>query len=312
MIVTTDAHARPCPGVTQAISKTEEKLRQGENIITAGELIHNRREVARLEELGLQYVTPGEVDALAKKKALKDHTFLVRAHGEKEEILKKSDQYGMKNLDATCPIVRHSQKIVDTHVKEGWGIVIVGKKNHPEVVGIESRARGSIKVISTLKETEQDFDNRTLLIAQTTIDPALFNKVRTRLFKKIPRLKVVDTTCRYLRKRQKSMREFAAAHDVIIHVGGKNSSNGKLLHETSLQVNKRSYRVESCDEVNPEWFREGDSVGVTGYASTPRWQLEEMHYYLEHLKLDENPKGLKNRKGGTFLWWPRKKTRTKK
>ena len=312
MIVTIDPQARPCPGVEQAVLKTEERLRQNETIYAIGDLIHNRREVARLEDLGLNVVSEQTLDDSLEKGDLKDKWFLIRAHGERENVIEKARKAGMKILDAACPIVLHSQKIVDDHIKEGWGVIIAGKKTHPEVVGLVSRSRGLATVIDSVPGSSQEFDNRSVLLAQSTIDPDLFDRIRARLIKKIPGLKVVDTTCRFLQKRQESIRQFSAEQDIVIHVGGKNSSNGQLLYKTGLQVNERTYHVSACEEVDSGWFRTGDCVGVTGCASTPRWQLDEMQYYLQNLTIDKNPKGLKNRKGGKFLWWTRKKTNSTK
>ncbi len=307
MIVSIDEKAKPCPGVEQAIERTEEKLRQNEVVFAIGGLIHNRREVERLQNLGLKIVTREELGRIDKKALVNAH-FLVRTHGETEEIIEEARMLGLRILDATCPIVRHSQEIVAEHVKDGWGIIIVGKNAHPEVAGLKERTRGSGVVLSSERDISRtDFVNRSVLLAQSTIDPALFNRIRRRLINKLPDLKVMDTTCRFLSNRQKDIREFSSQNDAVIHVGGVNSSNGELLFSTGLEVNGNSYRVEAPEEVDPRWLRKIERIGVTGCASTPRWQLDEMKSYLDNTHFEKNPKGLKNRKGGQFAWWTRKK-----
>ena len=304
MIVTVEAMARPCPGVEQAVVLTEEALRRGEPLYTVGQLIHNRREVERLQGLDLHHIDSGNFDDLSGRENFKDSQFLVRTHGESEDVLKKAQECGLKIVDATCSIVRHSQNLVDQHVREGWGIIIAGDKVHAEVKALVGRTKGCGVVVSTLEEIEhQNFEDRSLLLAQTTIDPVFFSKIRRILSTRLSGLKIVDTTCRFLRNRQDDITAFSSKHDLIIFVGGNNSANCNLLHKAALEVNKRSFRTEGPEDVQKKWFRKGDRVGISGGASTPRWQLEEMRSYLSNHKYGKNPKGLKNRKGGKFLWW---------
>ena len=120
-------------------------------------------------------------------------------------------------------------------------------------------------------------------------------------------MKIVDTTCRFLQKRQKDISAFSEGQDVLILVGGENSANCQLLYKTASQLNRRSYKVEGPEQISDKWFRDNDRIGISGGASTPRWQLEEMKIYISNHHIDKNPKGLKNRKGGRFLCWMRKK-----
>ncbi len=312
MISTIESKARPCPGVQRAIEMVEEVLRREEALYLFGQLIHNRREVDRLCEMGLQQINLDVLDDPKKREKYADGRVLIRAHGEPEEVLERIQDMGFNVLDTTCSIVRHSHDLIDQHIREGWSIAIVGHKDHPEVAGLLAHAKGSGVVISDIEEASTiDLDERTLLLAQSTIDVQFFYDVGRLLSKRLSGLKIIDTTCRFLKTRQKDIHTFGKGNDVIILVGGEHSSNCRLLHQTSLSVNPRSYKVKSTDEIDHSWFKDGDQIGITGGASTPRWQLEEMKSFLNNHHFDKNPKGLKNKKGGRFLWWIRKKPNSK-
>jgi 4-hydroxy-3-methylbut-2-enyl diphosphate reductase len=312
MISTIESKARPCPGVQHAIEMVEEVLRREEKLYLVGSMIHNQREIDRLCEMGLQQIDLNVLDDPRKRDKYINGRFLIRAHGEPEDVLKRIQDVGFDVLDTTCSIVRHSQELIDQHIREGWSIAIVGHKDHPEVIGLLARAKGSGVVISDINEASTiDLDERTLLLAQTTIDGQFFYDVGRLLSKRLSRLKIIDTTCRFLKTRQKDIQTFGKTKDVVILIGGKKSSNCRLLYQTSLNVNPRSYKVESPDEIDHKWFKDGEQIGITGGASTPRWQLEEMKSFLNNHHFDKNPKGLINKKGGRFLCWIRKKTNRK-
>ena len=233
MIVTIESKARPCPGVERAVALTEEILGRGAVLYSAGQLIHNRREVERIQGMGLQLIAPETLTDLLRKKEFDGAHFLVRTHGESEEILQKVRERGLQIVDATCPIVRHSQDLVAQHIQEGWGIVIAGSKDHPEVMRLLSRTKGCGVVVSDREEAVNlDLEDRSLLLAQTTVDPVFFSEVRRILSGKLSGLKIVDTTCRFLRNRQIDLKAFSNQQDVIILVGGNNSTNCRLLFNT--------------------------------------------------------------------------------
>ncbi|MBN2104116.1 4-hydroxy-3-methylbut-2-enyl diphosphate reductase [bacterium] len=310
MIVTIEPKARPCPGVERAISMAEDALRHGETVYSIGELIHNTREIERLEKLGLVQIQNQVLDQAEKlRKKYAGSDFLVRAHGERQSVIDQARECGLNPINATCQIVRHSQDMVEQHIRDGWRIIIVGKKEHPEVLGLLDRTNGNGSVVSSPDEaSEQEFEERSLLLAQSTVDPELFSSVRRTLSKRLSDLKIMDTTCRFIRTRQKDITEFSQGQDLMLIVGGKHSSNCRLLYETARKVNPRSYHIEGPKDIDWSWFQEGDCVGISGGASTPRWQMEEVKNYLENRSQEKGPKGLKNRKGGIFTWWMKRKT----
>lgn len=313
MIVTVESKARPCPGVERAVAMAENILRRDETLYSIGQLIHNRREVERLGHMGLRVMKPESLDELLKKNEFNGEYFLIRTHGETVDILEKVQESTIHIVDATCPIVRHSQKLVDQHVSEGWGIIIAGDKKHAEVRGLLDRTKGCGVVISNIEEVKHlEFEHRSLLLAQTTIDSRFFSEVRIHLSKKLSDLKIVDTTCRFIRNRQDDVRAFSAEQDVFIIVGGDNSANCRLLYDSAVEINPRSYRLEEPRDIDKNWLMNCVSVGISGGASTPRWQLKEIQSHITNYENEKNPKGLANRKGGNFLWWTRKNHKTKK
>jgi (E)-4-hydroxy-3-methyl-but-2-enyl pyrophosphate reductase len=307
MPITIDPKAKSCPGVMRALEVATEKLRRGEAVYALGQLIHNRREMERLEGLGLRMVDPAWL--LDTGTDVKGAHFLVRAHGESPVVIRQAKERGLDILDATCSIVHHSHEVIEQHVREGWGIAIVGNPEHPEVEALLARSNGYAVVISNLKGVaKNEFEAQTLLLAQTTVDPVLFAEIRKAMIPRVTSLKMIDTTCRFLRLRKNDMTAFAREQDAIIVVGGGNSANSRLLFETARSVNPRSFFVESPSDLE-ERIDISLRIGISGGTSTPRWQLEEMKSFLE-TQMDINPKGLKNKKGGKTSWWLRKNATT--
>ncbi|HHS13560.1 MAG TPA: 4-hydroxy-3-methylbut-2-enyl diphosphate reductase [bacterium] len=313
MIIHIDDRARPCPGVERAISTTEDILRRGQVLFAAGELIHNEREVSRLCSMGLEIVSVDTLLQAATDSPMMGHSFLVRTHGESQAILDAVHCLQMLVVDTTCPIVKHSQNLVREHVQSGWHIIIAGKKNHPEILGLMDLISGKGQVLSSKEAARKaELDTRSLLMAQTTVSPELFADIRKILLGRCQSLKILDTTCHFIRNRQKDIRKFASNHDLILLAGGLRSSNCQLLCDTARKVNPRSYHIQAPSNIDPSWLKDVQSVGITGGASTPRRQLEEIRYFLENYFSENNPKGLKNRKGGKRLWWTLKNQNNKK
>jgi 4-hydroxy-3-methylbut-2-enyl diphosphate reductase len=309
MRVTIESKARPCPGVERAVSMAEDALRHGKKVFAVGDLIHNSRELERLRRLGLRDLTVEQLADLRMRPEFEDASLIVRAHGETRDVSDLARAVGLQILNATCPIVEHSQEVVKQHEREGWRILVVGNPDHPEVRGLMDCAGENGSVISRVEDARaEDFEERTLILAQSTINPDLFHAVCKELSSRLSNLKIVDTTCRFIRTRQEDVKAFAENQDVVLVIGGKHSSNVRLLDEKARAKNAQTYRIEGPNDIDWRWFKNGERVGVTGGASTPKWQLEEVRSSLGNHPIDNNPKGLKNTKGGFFLWWMRKKS----
>lgn len=273
-----------CFGVENAVRIAEEALRDGEAVFCLGEIVHNDIEVLRLKELGLVTIT---YDEFAR---MHDRKVLVRAHGEPPSTYEKARQNNITIIDATCPIVHSMQekiKRVQNLAREGKGqIVIYGKKDHAEVIGLLGAA-GEKGILVTGKHDigRIDFTRPVWLFAQTTRSKAEYELVaeiiRLNLEKARPdhpgnELKVHNTICRQVSGREPLLREFARKNDVIIFVSGKKSSNGRMLFEVCLKENRRTHFVSSPEEIDPGWFTGSQSAGICGATSTPKWLIQKV------------------------------------
>ncbi len=268
-----------CFGVTRVIRMAEEILDSGEHLYCLGQIVHNESEVKRLIEKGIRFIEKEEFEQLHNVRVL------IRAHGEPPETYRIAEKNNISLIDGTCPIVKKLQQKIRTRyesVKDGSQIIIYGKKDHPEVVGLTGQTDNKALVISDPDKLHDiPLKGKVSLYSQTTMDTEGFNRLREALRERMrmedsadPEPDINDTICRHISHRQPGIRKFAARNDVIIFVAGKKSSNGKVLFEVCKSVNDRSYLVSFPGEVHKEWLSNASSAGVCGATSTPRWLLE--------------------------------------
>ncbi len=270
-----DPRAGFCGGVKRAIRLVEKSLGEERGIFVRGELIHNQREMQRLEELGLK-ISP-EVESIS------GGSMFVRTHGETPEIYCRAEDKGLNVIDATCGNVRKSQRVIKEAANKGRKIYIFGKKRHPEVIGLCGYCQGNGVVVESVEEilTLQVENVPSLLIPQTTAHPDKFDKAVAALQAKIDDLQVYDAICPFVSKREEELKEFAAAVEAIIFVGGKHSSNTAVLFAVCQKVNPNAYFVDSPGELPLDDLRKFTTIGISGSASTPMWQLKEIAKFLE-------------------------------
>ena len=269
--VVTDRRSGVCGGVSRAIKMIEKEIsRKNErDIYVNGELLHNRLEMERLMVRGLKL----EEDV----KKIRSGVLFIRTHGVSKDVKRLAVENRNKVIDATCPKVSSSQKIIEDHFDSGYQIVIVGKEKHPEVKGLLGYCNfEGICILNDKDIYRIDMDKQTLLIAQTTVASERFEHFASILKGKISDLKIANTICPFVEKRELELVQFAQEHDIVIFIGGKNSSNTKLMFDRFSAYNKRSYLIENKNEIDFSWFRENDLAGISGSASTPTWQIEEV------------------------------------
>lgn len=271
-----DPRAGFCGGVRRAIRVAEGLLKQGGKLAVKGELIHNRLEMERLCDLGLEFV-----DDLAQTGS---RPLLVRTHGEESHFFEHARELNLSIVDATCPKVSRSQNVIRRAYEQGKQIVIVGHVNHPEVIALQGHCRGQALVVRGEEiPAALDSNRPTLLIAQTTVSPEIFSRWVELLLKLVPDLEIFDSRCSFVTRRQNELKKFAAEHPAVIFVGGRNSSNTALLYNVCRQVNPRTYFIENETELDPGWFKNLDRVGISGSASTPMWLLQKVAEAVEAL-----------------------------
>ena len=277
MRVEIDDNSGFCFGVVRAIGEAERALQSGE-VFSLGDIVHNRIEVQRLEQLGLRTVSHEDLPSLEGCR------LLVRAHGEPPSTFEQARALGIEVIDATCPVVAKLQeRVVKAHnaMREvGGQVVILGKRGHAEVVGLAGQVDEPTIIVERVEDLEQiDFSRQIFFLSQTTQSVDLFEQLRREMLSRLASpdmLTAHDTICRQVSSREKHLDAFARRHDVVIFVCGRKSSNGKVLAEVCRAANPRTYNIEEAQELQPEWFEDAESVGICGATSTPKWLMQEV------------------------------------
>ncbi len=260
-----------CFGVKRAISMAINCAKESdENIYTLGPIIHNPQVVRRLEES--EKIHPKtSVDEMARG------TMIIRSHGMKLEDLEKAQKKNLKIVDATCPFVKKTQDFVRTLSKEGYTIVVVGEKEHPEVQGVISYGSTEIIVATSVDELKEMPRKRKIgIVAQTTQSQEKLQEITAFCLTKASEIKVYNTICNATFIRQKESVELSKTVDCMIVVGGRNSANTKRLAEICSSIQPKTYHIEVAGEIEPRWFEGVNRVGITAGASTPDWIIKEV------------------------------------
>jgi 4-hydroxy-3-methylbut-2-enyl diphosphate reductase len=277
-----------CFGVENAIKIAEESLISGESVYCLGHIVHNEFEVERLKQIGLITI---DHDQFRK---LLDCKVLIRAHGEPPSTYKIAEENNIDIIDATCPIVKRLQsKIQSTWCnaqETGEQIVLFGQKGHAEVVGLLGHTGGNTILVNEPKDLKGiDFRKPLAIFAQTTKSKDKYFEIID-LIKSYYRemgsdpeemIRIRNSICGQVSNREPALIKFALKHDVIIFVSGKVSSNGRMLYQVCKSVNKDTYFISSVDEINPDWFKERESIGICGATSTPKWLINDVYKRLE-------------------------------
>ncbi len=280
-MVTVAKTAGFCFGVRRAVEMAEQMCAQHGSIWALGDIIHNTHEVKRLEALGVHKAD--SVDDVP------DNTpVLIRAHGVPESVVLQLEQKGCTLIDATCPFVSKIHRIVREESQSGRHIIIIGSRNHPEVVGIQGWC-GESDVFETPEELENalhaDTEKARLLrekpvgiVAQTTINRKIFDICSKFIKKECTNAKIFDTICNATDERQKEARLLAGKSDIMIVIGDRKSSNTKRLYEISTSLCDRVLYIEDASGLTGLEVRgmEQPFIGITAGASTPAWIIKEV------------------------------------
>ncbi len=266
-----------CFGVKRAISTAYDAAGKG-HVYCLGPLIHNPQEVERLRKAGIE--TVADFSTLKPGDSL-----IIRSHGVPPRVLTQAREMGLRIIDLTCPFVGKAQRDAEVLQKEGYQVVVVGEKKHPEVQSILGYAGENAVVV----ETEDDIEGLTLqnrlgVVAQTTQSYSNFSEIVLRLLRLSKELKVFNTICSSTKERQEAARVLASQVDVMLVVGGRNSANTSRLASLCRQEGKPTYHIEVADEIQTDWLKGVSTVGVTAGASTPDWIVEGV---LERLKQEK-------------------------
>lgn len=277
MIVEIDKYSGFCFGVKKAIQSAENLLKSGEEVSCVGDIVHNEEEASRLNQLGMSIISLDEINQV------KSGSILFRAHGEAPASYKLVEKSGLLLKDATCPVVLKLQQRIkmayEAQNLQNGQIVIFGKRGHAEVIGLIGQTNNNGIVIENISDIDLlDFNRPIELFAQTTKSPEEFHEIVALLEQKcLSELKWHNTTCKQVTGRVPRIQSFAKQYQLIIFVGGKKSSNAKILFDACQQVNSNSYFISSPDEFKKEWLsNDVRIVGICGATSTPYWLMEEV------------------------------------
>ncbi|MEA3460746.1 MAG: 4-hydroxy-3-methylbut-2-enyl diphosphate reductase [Bacteroidota bacterium] len=279
-----DPGAGFCFGVEEVIKTAETRLREGEILYGLGDMVHNAAEVKRLQILGLKTIDHEQLTKLPPGKVL------FRAHGEPPQTYVTAKEHGVEVIDGTCPIVAKLQKKLkkayDSMDRSTVQMVIFGKPDHPETIGLLGQVNGDALVVSSVAEVSTINPHKeVILFSQTTMDPEHFKEVeralknylkKTKGNKAYKHFRSDCTICGQMKKRKPGLSTFARNFDVMLFVSGKNSSNGKMLYEYCKSLNPVTYWISGREEVEKQWFEACDSIGISGATSTSRAQLESV------------------------------------
>ncbi len=261
-------HAGFCFGVEKALNEAKAALQKAppNSVYTIGPLIHNPQVIAQLTANGAKIInSPDEVV---------DGTILIRSHGVDPQIIKKAKEKGLNVIDATCPYVKRVHELAKCLLGNGYLVVIVGEKDHPEVQGILGAINNQGLVAYSSKDLEGKRFDKVGVVAQTTQSKERLKDCVDYLVDTAREIRVFSTICQATELRQKAAVLLAKEADIMIIVGGKQSGNTRRLFELCQKVLPRVYHIERPDELEAKWFNPTDTVGITAGASTPDWVIE--------------------------------------
>ncbi len=282
-----------CWGVVRTVKIAEQSLEENkhENVYVLGHIIHNPKETGRLAEQGLKTISVDDFPSLAGTGA----RVIIRAHGEPPETYRLAMKYGIEIIDATCPVVTKLQERVRKFYDQGYQIVIFGKRDHAEVIGVRGVCQDNCVVVLSVEQAAEGVDvgKKTVLFSQTTMDRPTFLSIKEFLSSRIKEFVVdemkdiaiefhaKDTICGQVSGREDQLANFARENDVLIFVAGHASSNGKVLYNVAKAANPHSYFIEDLRELDFSWIDAAQSIGISGATSTPQWHMDEVKRAIE-------------------------------
>ena len=293
MNITTAQNAGFCFGVKRAVDLVYKEAENGSFVYTFGPIIHNEEVVADLNKKGVKVVEDPE-----ELKILPKGTIIIRSHGVSEEIQKELASYGHKVIDATCPYVKKIHRTVMEKSAAGQHIIIIGNRQHPEVIGImgwcrenpESQDAKSYTVIEHEDEAKAvniPIERKLCIVAQTTFNYKKFQDLVEIIKEKGYDILVLNTICNATEERQSEAYQLAGQSDAMIVIGGKQSSNTRKLYEICKNECENTYYIQKLDDLDLNLFKSYRNVGITAGASTPNNIIKEVHTAMSEKSFEQ-------------------------
>ncbi|GBD97909.1 MAG TPA: 4-hydroxy-3-methylbut-2-enyl diphosphate reductase [Nitrospirae bacterium] len=257
-----------CFGVKRAIDITFNLAKEGnKGLYTYGPLIHNPQVVEELKRKGVNTVNDLNSPDI--------RTIIIRTHGVSPEVYAETSKMGYNVIDATCPFVKKAQNFTQILKDEGYQVLIIGNQQHPEVQGLIGFAGGDAVVADDVDQLPA-LKKKVGIIVQTTQSFDTFRDIVLHVICSAREVKIYNTICDFTAQRVRETRELAKKVDLMIIVGGKNSSNTNQLVKLSKDVCAKVYHIEVAGEIKKVWFSGVEKAGVTGGASTPQWIIDDV------------------------------------
>ena len=259
-----------CFGVKRAIDITVDMAKEiTEGLYTLGPLIHNPQVIEKLEKEG---ISPVEFSELEGKSIA---SLIIRTHGIPCHLYDAISERGIRIVDATCPFVKNAQHYAKLLKENGYQVVILGDKNHPEVKGIMSYAGDDALVVDGDSPLPR-LKPKVGVVVQTTQPIEALKSALSRIIEHAKEVKVYNTICNSTALRLKETEEMARKVDIMIVVGGKNSANTTQLANLCRTMSVATYHIETDEEIDVSWFRDARRIGITAGASTPDWIISRV------------------------------------
>lgn len=282
LIIKKADHTGFCFGVKRAIHIAEKLLaKKGKKVFSLGPVIHNRVVVDALSKKGLGVISDIE--------AAKGARMLIRSHGISPDLRERAGRLAIEVIDATCPFVKRSHDIVTSLKRDGYRIVIIGEKGHPEIKALSAVAgKGAVVIKDRRDLRRKGLSSRSIgVVAQTTLSRDKFIEITSELLRVcFFECRIFDTICNDVVKRQTEAKVLAGCVDLIIVVGGKISANTAHLARICRGLGAKTYHIEQQGEIKGAWFKGVSSVGVISGASTPDDVVDKVITRLSSIKID--------------------------
>ncbi|MBQ9674184.1 MAG: bifunctional 4-hydroxy-3-methylbut-2-enyl diphosphate reductase/30S ribosomal protein S1 [Ruminococcus sp.] len=265
-----------CFGVNRAVEIVYNLISKGKNVCTLGPIIHNMQMVNELKEKGVR-----TLDSVNEAKP--GDTVVIRSHGVPKSVIDEIESMGVDYVDATCPFVSKIHRLVKKAGDNGSTVIIAGDSGHPEVEGIMGHCTGKCYTFKNqqeldklLAETTENYANVTEIVAQTTFDLKEWEKSIEKLKNNYTNSKIFDTICNATAIRQKEAADISKSVDMMFVIGDKHSSNSFKLYNICLSNCKKTFFIETADELPLKEISKADTIGVTAGASTPSRIIKEV------------------------------------
>lgn len=272
-----------CFGVRRAIDIAMKTAgERSRPIYSLGPLIHNPQVVAELARKGITVIDRVHAD-------LRPGTLIIRSHGVAPGLLQTAEDLGFKVVDATCPFVKRAQRLAHELTTDGYQVIVIGDREHPEVRGIVGWTGGAALVVENPEEAAAlpVFD-KVGVVAQTTQPHSDFEAVVAVLRERMGEVAVSNTICNAVAERQKAVLDLARVVEVMVVVGGAESANTRKLTGLCRETGTPTYQIETKDQLDPKWFRGVRVAGLTAGASTPDWIIEEVERRMREIEETNN------------------------